>query len=266
MALYPTVATDLSTWLSSRPTPGLYALEGQIGRQLVTHANVAVRAQAERIVVFLPGAQGPKSERRIPFFHRWTWQEDLPDAHVIALGDPAITINENLRGGWFIHDTYDLIAELASIAGRIADTLGTSHENVTFHGSSIGGFAAIGMAAHLKGSSALSEIPQIDVELWPFKGSQVIIESHFGQTFSELRRKHPERLNVLDRLRYADFVPPFTLITNTADATYDQQLSFMDDVAALKCPHLGHQQLTLTDIVAGHKPLPKPEVLAYLRS
>src|SRR5690606_11793808 len=54
VSLYPTSMSDLSTWLSSTASPGIYALKGPIGRKLVAHANVAVRHQADRMVVFLP--------------------------------------------------------------------------------------------------------------------------------------------------------------------------------------------------------------------
>lgn len=264
MGEYPTAVSDLETWCVA-PSPGTYALETTIGNGLAAHANVAARAEADRIVVFLPGAQDPKSQRRVPFFHRWAWQADLPGAHVIALGDPAIALDDRLRGGWFMHARYDLVADLASIVRQIADSLEVPHENVVFHGSSIGGYGAIAMASHLHGASALSEIPQIDVALWPFTGSQRLLEAHFGEPMSEFRKRHPERVNLLDRLRYANLVPAFTLITNLTDPTYDLQLAFIADVAALECESLGKQRLVVTDLVAGHKPLPKPVALEYLQ-
>lgn len=265
---YPTNTADLATWVTAPRTPGLYAVESMLPGGLAAHANIAVRAQAERIVVFLPGAQDAKSQRRIPFFHRWTWQSDLPDVHVIALGDPVIALNETILGGWFMHPEIDVVAELAAIVGRIADSLGVAPENVTFHGSSLGGFGALGMAAHLPGARAISEIPQIDVALWREPAALLLLEELVGAPLAEFRKVHPERVDVLDRLRFARVIPPFTLVTNLRDRSYGLHLQFMKDLSTLApdCDVLGEQELLVTELASGHKPLPKDAALELLRT
>lgn len=268
MELYPTRHATLDDWSSEPPTPGLYQVTKKLTDALDAHANVAVRADAHRMVVFLPGAQGANSQRRVPYFHRWTWHEDLDDVHVVALGDPAIALDERMRGGWFMHPELDLIVELASIVERIAHTLGVQPANITFHGSSLGGFGAIGLAAHLPGSAAIAEIPQIDVERWPVPSAIRLLEELIGQPLAEFRTKFPERVDALARVRYAKVVPPLLLITNESDASYDLQVEFIDALSTLssECEVLVDQALLVTETVSGHVPLPKDEILDLIRS
>lgn len=265
---YPTVEIDVNDWLSKSPEPGTFMLTSQLPADLLAHANIAVRERADYAVVFLPGAQNFKAVKQIPFFHRWTWHHDLPDAHVIALSDPAIATYEKAFGGWFLHPQVDIIERLAELVGQITTHLGIAPDRVVFHGSSLGGFGAIGMAAHLRGASAVSEIPQTDVSKWPFPGSIAVIGHMLGMPLSELHASNPERVEVIERLRHAKFVPPFTLVTNTADQSYDLQMSFMDEVAELSrtTETLGSQRVMVTDVVTGHQPLPKPAALELLHA
>ena len=259
-------SADLSQWEASATTPGVFALETVLAGGLRAHVNVAARSSADRLVVFLPGAQSKRRPRRPLYFNRWSWHDNIPDAHVVAISDPALALDERLLGAWFIHPDLDLIADLASVVQRIARVLGVEASRVTFHGSSLGGFAAMGMAAHLAGSTAISEIPQIDFEKWPYKESHRILESHLGGSISEFRERHPERIDVLSRFSFAGVVPSFTLVTNTADTSYDLHVGFMEDVRSLasECDVIGEQKLLVTDVVSGHSALPQDAVLDLL--
>lgn len=267
MSRYITTPVALDAWQCLRPNAGIYTLTTELTDTLVAHANVAVRESASHMVVFLPGAQDEKSTRRVPFFHRWSWQEDLPEMHVVALGDPSIALDERILGGWFMHPEIDLVAELASMVRRIAETLNVAPENITFHGSSLGGYGAIGMAAHLRGASAISEIPQIDVQRWKNEAAIQLLGEVVGQPLSEFRTVFPERVHVYARLRYAGVVPPLLLITNPGDPTYALQQRFMAALPSLSkdCEVLGEQKLVESTTVRGHKALPKAEVLELLR-
>jgi len=267
MAHYPTVSVDIASWETSPREPGEFSVTTVLDGGLAAHANVAVRRHARHIVVFLPGAQGPQSKRRVPFFHRWSWQEDLPNAHVIAIGDPAIALDQRILGAWFMHRDLDLIADMANFVGRIARTLQVGAESVTFHGSSLGGFGAIGMAAHLRGATAISEIPQIDVESWPVPSAVQLLGDLVGEPLSEFRKKRPERVDLLERIKHAKVIPAFALITNTEDASYGQQLEFMANLSKLSPVYevVGKQQLSVTEVTHGHQPLPKEAALEWIR-
>ena len=266
MEEYPSASVDLATWLGEDHAPGVYAVESRLSPTVVAHANVAVRRHADSMVVFLPGARGAKSERRVPFYHRWAWQVDFPDTHVVALADPAASSNEALTGGWFLHPTLDLVAELSTIVSMTADHLGVARENIVFHGSSLGGFGALGMAAHLRGSHALAEIPQIDIEKWPFPYSRQLLSEHVGQPLAKFREQHPEQIDLIDRFRFAHAVPPFIIVTNVADASYELHLDFMDELQELvdECEVIGQQRLIVTESVSGHVPIAKSEAVQLI--
>lgn len=265
MSEYPTNISDFEQWLHEAE-PGIRMLEAPLPSGLTAHANIDIRTDASRMIVFLPGASGWRSKKIVPFFHRWQWHGDFPDAHVIALSDPAIGVNDRIIGGWFMHAEVDLIAELATMVRRIADRLDVAYENITLHGSSLGGYGAIGMAAHVPGSRAIAEIPQIDVAKWPVPSSMELLEELVGEPLEDFRVKFPERVALLDRLRFAKVVPPMTLITNATDPTYDLQVEFMDQLPTLAadCEVIGDQRLLVTKVTSGHAALPKAAALSHL--
>lgn len=267
MSAYPTTELTLADWLDSTPIAGTYSVSNVIGDGLTAYANIAVRPHADNLIVFLPGAQSSSSQRRIPYFHRWTWQDDLPDSHVMALCDPSIALDDRLRGGWFMHRNVDLIKELARFTLQVAATLSIPPRRVTFHGSSLGGFGAIGLAVEFRGSSAVAEIPQIDVERWPVPSAIKLLEDLVGQPLSEFRKVHPERVSVLERIRQVGLVPPITLITNEKDPSYADQLNFIDEVSRVTGDYAieGDVNMVITEVVSGHSPLPKQDALELLR-
>ena len=236
---------------------------------LVAHAQVVTRSRSAGVVCFLPGARARQSPRRVPFLHRWSWHTDLDDYDVIAVGDPSVAVDERLLGGWFMHAEVDIIAELAGFLDQLLATLDHDRSRLTTYGSSLGGFGAVALAAHLPGARAVAEIPQIDVARWPIRSAQVLLEEVLAQEpLAKFRERFPERVDLLDRLRFAGAVPPITLVTNSADDSYADQCDFIGDAYSLarELPSLGVQRLVHAEDVLGHKALPKDLALALIRT
>lgn len=236
---------------------------------LSAHAQVVTRRRPSGLVCFLPGARAPLSARRTPFLHRWSWHNDLPDYDVVALGDPSVAVDERLLGGWFMHSEVDIIAELAGFLEQIVTALDHDVARVTTYGSSLGGYGAIALAAHLPGVRAVAEIPQVDIARWPVRSAQALLEEVLArEPLAEFRERFPERVDLLDRLRFAGFIPPITLVTNSADPSYADQRDFIRDTHSLEAalPADGVRRLVHSDGVLGHKALPKEQALALIRT
>ncbi|MBV1780714.1 hypothetical protein KRR55_16485 [Paeniglutamicibacter sp. ABSL32-1] len=213
----------------------------------------------------MPAAQTGTGIRRWKLLSRWNWHTVMPNQHVLALSDPALGLDDEIRGAWYLHPTDDLLEEMAVMVQEQVIRLGLSNDQILFYGSSLGGFGALGMASLLPGSSAIAEIPQIDVSQWPSPGSIKAMENRvLGKTFSEHRIDHPEMVDVRDRFKKSNLIPPFLLVSNETDMSIAIQQDFMADVAMAALPRVGQQRMLLTNHVSGHAALAQLEALALI--
>lgn len=251
----------------SVPGTVVTAIESQSATGLPMYGMLAQRVQSDRLVCFMPAAQTGSGTRRSKLFSRWNWQIELPRHHTLALSDPALGLDDEIRGAWYLHPTHDLMFEMAEMVKRQISALGLANDKVLFYGSSLGGFGALGMASLLPGASAIAEIPQIDISRWPSPGSIKAIETKIlGKTFNEHRLLHPEMIDVRDRFKKSRLIPPFTVISNSTDMSIGVQKEFMDDVAVSSLPKIGQQQLVLTEQVSGHYALPIDRALEFIEA
>lgn len=242
------------------------SLEGESDTGLPMYGVLARRERADRLVCFMPAAQTGTGARRAKLFSRWSWQTVMPEQHVMALSDPALGLDGEIRGAWFLHPDRDLLEEMARMVQAQVAELGLANEQVLFYGSSLGGFGAFGMASLLPGASAIAEIPQIDVARWPSRGSIKAMETALlKKPFSEHRLHHPEMVDVRERFRKSDLIPPFLLVSNESDMSIAIQREFMDDVAAAELPRIGLQRMLLADQVSGHQALSQQDALALIQ-
>lgn len=232
---------------------------------LPIYGLLAQRSEANRLVCFMPAAQTGSGTRRSKLFSRWSWQTEMPNQHVMALSDPALGLDEEIRGAWYLHPTHDLMVDMANLVKEQVLALGLTNESVLFYGSSLGGFGALGMASLLPGANAIAEIPQIDISRWPSPGSIRAMESRIlGTSFAEHKTAHPEMVDVRARFIKSNFIPPFVLVSNDTDMSIEIQREFMDDVAASELPRIGDQQMLHTDHVSGHYALSRSDALALI--
>ena len=262
---------SIGSWMESGPPAHArpVLVTKKLPGELTAHAQVVTRNRPAGVICFLPGARARLSPRRIPFLHRWSWHTDLEDYDVIAMGDPSVGVDERLLGGWFMHSEVDIIAGLAGFLDQLVAVLGHDATRLTIYGSSLGGFGAIALASHLPGSRAVAEIPQIDVARWPIRSARILLEEVLTQEpLAKFRERFPERVDLLDRLRFVGLVPPITLVTNHEDHSYADQHGFVRDARSLarELPSMGTQRLVHADGVLGHKALPKDLALALIRT
>lgn len=195
-----------------------------------------------------------------------TWSDDFDDAHVIAITDPAREATPSLAGAWFIDPHRDTIREIAAFITDEANRLNVHLSNVCVYGSSLGGFGAIGVCSYLLGALAIAEVPQIEVDNWLPGAIKAIERELIGETMQDYKAKRPEQVSLLSRIKAAGTVPAFTLITNTGDACFKDQLDFMRDVKEIEVDHLGSQSLLLINDLTGHAALARADAVPLVKT
>lgn len=225
----------------------------------------AKRADPEGLIVFMPSAlTAARRATGIKTFSRFSWADDFPRHDVVALLDPALPDHPGITGAWFVHPNIDVVRLIANFVTKLATGRGIKTDDVIFHGSSLGGFGAIAVASQVSGSQAVAEVPQIDVGDWLPQSVQAIEEIILDDSLASLRRKFPERLNLLDRIKHSGYVPQFFLVTNTLDSQFNNQTRFFRELAELSTPRTGFGELIVTERVKGHAALPRNVVTQIL--
>lgn len=241
-------------------------LESESPTGLVLHGRLVRRHGADRLVCFMPAAISASVSRDPRQLSRFSWHSEIPEYHVLALSDPALGLDDEILGAWYLHPTADLMQEMAAIVKDLVADLGLDNHQVLFYGSSLGGFGALGMASLLPGSSAIAEIPQIDVACWPVSGAVRAMEDRIlGMSFREFRQTYPEMVDVRDRFAKSGLVPRFLLVSNEEDASLEIQKAFMDDIDSSSLPRVGRQRLLVTPQVSGHRALSRHLALGLIR-
>ncbi|MDH1336344.1 hypothetical protein N5D77_19705 [Comamonas thiooxydans] len=228
------------------------------------------RGNAKKLICLLPSAQPQSSAQINPIFHRWSWAYQFRDCHVICVSDPALYYSD-IHASWFIgKGKIDLVNEIAVFLKEILERIGFSEDQVILYGSSMGGFGALMIASHLRGALAIAEVPQIDLRKYPIKSSIEKIEKEVlsGVKIEDYALTYPERVSVLDRFNKKNYIPPFKLITNLADEACADHIDIFNRLRELRedSAVVGDLDLTITAEDFGHKPLPTPYGVAYIRS
>lgn len=224
------------------------------------------RTDTEGMVFLMPSAlYGPPEKRVAPIFTRSTWADEWPEHQVVAITDPALDLHPGIDGAWFIHPEHDVIMAISDLAGRIASRFSIPHHRVVFYGSSLGGFGAVGAAAHLPGARAVAEIPQIDVRRWLSKAKKNIEDHILGCSLNHFYKTHPEQISLKDRIIKAGRVPSFKLITNPSDLCADDQADLFSWVQDCDLERGGPVEFIQSTEREGHIMLPKDSAVPYVQ-
>lgn len=233
---------------------------------LPIHGKISIVKNATKIICFMPSAISRGVNRNPLQLSRFRWAEDLTEFHVLALADPAITMHVDLLGGWYVHREDDLLTELGFLVSKQIKNLGLKNSDVLFYGSSLGGYGALALSSIVEGSSAIAEVPQIDVSEWSIRSAVTAIENHIlGESFDTFRLEQPHKVDLIDRFIRTGNIPNFKIITNVNDAMYRYQKNFMEELLLLNLPVYGNQQLHITTEVSGHKAISKNLAISAIR-
>ncbi|KPM61485.1 hypothetical protein HB4184_18335 [Pseudomonas putida] len=216
-------------------------------------------SDSKKLVCLMPSALPAGREKPDAVFHRWSWCSHIHE-NVISLNDPTFSTSE-IFCGWFLGDgSKDLISQHAEQVRQIARKLNVDDCDIIFYGSSMGGFAALMMASVVGGSSAIAEVPQLDLREYPVKGAIRDVEKYClnGTSLESFSSEHPNLISVFERFKKEKNVPNFTIVTNNADIEF---LAALDFFKALNLhdrafDRKGRTELKVHADNIGHRPLP----------
>ena len=132
----------------------------------IQYAFIEPRSPQSAVILMPAARTKAQTDRNRAYFPRWSWAEKWPQSLVITLADPVLSAFPRLDGGWFVHPDHDVLHAIAVVIDELITDRGIPPQRTTFYGSSLGGYGAIGAATELRGSRAIAEVPQIDVQEW----------------------------------------------------------------------------------------------------
>lgn len=234
----------------------------EVGHELApgVHLDLLTRRnpRAAGMLVLLPSAQARRT-RTNPIYHRWSWGANFPERHLVVLSDPSLYVDEELLGGWYMDPEHDLVAATSAVLRSLAESWGVSTQDVVLYGSSMGGFLAMMMAAHLPGASAIAEIPQFDMRDYEFPSTIRTIERCLlgGRGMDDHFDRHPEQVSVIERFRLLGHVPSLTILTNITDTSFQGAQALLTEISQdrqLK-QHFGPLRIDVVPEQPGHAAL-----------
>lgn len=195
-------------------TPTAFALDcGPFTLNLYIHP----KPDTGKLYIHNPGFAN-RSDYPYPYYQRIKWL-DVINATGISLCDPTIQLSETLGSGWMqgIEGCYYL-PYIADAIDKIRETINIPRSNTLLFGASAGGFMAMMLAAHLKGTCAVVDNPQSDVVKFDAPGVRRMLEfSYEGRSPSEVESLFAERVNVTSLFRNVRYVPRLIYVQNTED-------------------------------------------------
>ena len=139
-----------------------------------------------------------RTKRPPPAFARWNWHM-IWRAPILCLADPLLSLDPDLRAGWFIGTREIDVADAAArIILKVADRLGIPSDRIVCYGSSAGGFSAIAVALRLHAGRFVALNPQTCVHAY-HEGRVRPFSRAFDsrRTLQQNAAAYPERWSVI---------------------------------------------------------------------
>ncbi|MCG6112935.1 MAG: hypothetical protein MEQ74_12240 [Paracoccus sp.] len=190
---------------------------------------------ANRMIVFSPGFLDT-NRFPYPYFQRMKWAQNFNETCVF-LADPSLLLGST-QIGWFIGDKrVHYLPIVAEFIRKLAQSRSIPSENVTFFGSSAGGFSSIGFAAHLRGACAIAVNPQTNgLRLHSPSQLAATLRSCLGVTdLGEAKHMYAERFILSEMFRQVGNVPRIKIWQNFYDRYHVEHhlLPFLDEIKDL---------------------------------
>lgn len=192
---------------------------------------------SDTLIVFGQSAVNRSNKPTLPFFNRWSWSDQF-SASCMYLNDPTLYLDEGVECAWMTgtRDHYYL-ETFSQIVRIVSKQINVAPEKILFFGSSAGGFTSMMMAADLKGSHAVVEIPQTHLPTYHHKHDldRMLSFCYGGLNMQQAYLQFPERLSVIDRFRLRRHIPNILYMQNTEDTSHmeTQTRAFMNGVIDL---------------------------------
>ena len=170
--------------------------------------------KSEKVLIMLPGAID--RTKIIYNFQRFSWSDEF-DYSVMSILDPTINESNDLSIGWFQGTSNNFAIEtLAALLKNLFEKNNINEKNVSFFGSSAGGFTSLMLANSFPKSKIIVINPQTCIQNYHEKEFQKILDycySHMQKSDVIERYKNRLEVNIDFSLREA----PIYYLQNKAD-------------------------------------------------
>lgn len=242
--------------VNREPAPGFSVYTKLPDLPIHYRATRRRRDDTDSLLVLMPSAlNADRPDRSKQIVRRFSWADCWPAAEVIAVADPVLQLSSALNGAWFIHPEHDVIAAIGQLAAEIADDRGIPGDRITFYGSSLGGFGAIGAASTLDGARAVAEVPQIYFLNWGKAAIRDVEVDVIHEPMQDFAKDHPERVELSARILHSGRIPAIRLITNPTEIRRQEQWEFFEWARESSLPKSGPFEMVTTNSAAGHSVL-----------
>lgn len=221
------------------------------------YLKIFLKDNQNNLVVFSNGAVDRK-KKQPPIFQRSSWVENI-EASCIFLDDRTLHGN-NLNTGWgFGNSERHYIRDYSNIIKKITQLLSVNHKDVNYYGSSAGGFMSLILATFHKGSTAIVNNPQTDLNKHfnPTSVNNLFSEVLPQASRKEIIKRFPERIYVVENFITENYVPNVLYIQN-ALYPHDMRIHYKPFFEALKEKNLNPENiksLLYNNEKLGHTPL-----------
>lgn len=160
-------------------------------------------SKKQKLYVSLSGG-GPANGRRYPWFIRWKYKNFL-DGHVLCIDDPMYHFHPEIVSAMWYYGTNETsyLHLLLDIVKKFMEQIGIEAKDVTFIGSSGGGYSSLYCANLLDYSSAIAVNPQIVLKDWHYP----YVYNHFAKWGIDLASEDQfDRNNVLLKNKTSKFM------------------------------------------------------------
>ncbi len=194
------------SWMKQEPqscTYDTFRLQKDQRRYTITHQDVPFEclympADNKRLYVMLSGG-GTTTSRRYPLLLRWKYKNML-NGNILCIDDPMYYFHPEFTPVMWYYGTNEksYLRLLLDIVKKVMSQLQIEAEDVTFIGSSGGGYSSLYCANLLDHSSAIAMNPQVVLKDWQsplvydhFKsiGIDLAAEDKFGRNLLQLTNK-----------------------------------------------------------------------------
>ncbi|HEC2158354.1 glycosyl transferase [Staphylococcus delphini] len=223
---------------------------------------IHIKPNSERLLVHTNGAID-KNKAEPPVFLRKSWRDDF-EAHCLFIDDR--TIHESpLNLGWGLgtKERY-YVEDYARISQKVSQLLNVDDDQVTYFGSSGGGFISMMLATYHQNSRAIVNNPQAYVHRYSRNHVTKAYQFVFGEmSFNEVNQTYAHRLSTTNLMKKRNHIPEILYIQNRLSHK-DMEDHVMPFTQMLDKYNLDSSRINFllyNDRKSGHNPLPKDKTV-----
>lgn len=222
---------------------------------------IKINPSYNQLVILSNGAVNHK-KKTPPVFMRESWINDI-DANLIFIDDGTIH-NTNFSLGWGQGNIEEFVLEKYNeIIMIIKDEMDLKDKDISYFGSSAGGFMSLILSAMHPSSNVVTNNPQTIIENYYEAFSKPLLEKIYGSENLEL---YKHRTNAVEAFKYYNYTPNIYYIQNRL-CSHDVSQHVNPFISKMRENDFSMESIVFIDYYDeenGHSPVSNQATLNYL--